>query len=351
MKQIIRSPLFHTSLGVLGLLVSSLSHAVPPIRSCHYYSGNEAAATISRTGELSGIVGEDVFSDRAESTLVVGDMSTQGVKIECSLTKGLHRGVGYVNNLTPVPELGRGFYKTNHESIALRVGFTNIAGGSINTVVDNWSVDSSSSLNRGDFTPKIHLVFQLGIFGYLPPGRYTVDLAPFEIKDRYGVESNAGSDTRDGVLALWFRPTAPLTLVIETASCDLNTKDIQADLGVVSPEEIPKTINVGKPIELTCERGVNIDYKFTTTGSTGVIDNNTLLLDETIANSAKGIGIQIIGDKDVPLYFDTYYRVTPTTTAGQNVQIPFSARYVKVGDDPVQTGKVHSVATFEVHYH
>ncbi|HFK2709188.1 TPA: type 1 fimbrial protein, partial [Escherichia coli] len=46
--------------------------------------------------------------------------------------------------------------------------------------------------------------------------------------------------------------------------------------------------------------------------------------------------------------FDTDYTPVQKTTLNQNVTIPLKARYIKMGS--VKSGRVNSVATFEVYY-
>uniref|UniRef100_UPI000C9C76B5 fimbrial protein n=1 Tax=Escherichia coli TaxID=562 RepID=UPI000C9C76B5 len=80
---------------------------------------------------------------------------------------------------------------------------------------------------------------------------------------------------------------------------------------------------------------------------TGVTGNNILNI-ESGSGMAEGVGLQILDSNNNVMVFDTDYTPVQKTTLNQNVTIPLKARYIKMGS--VKSGRVNSVATFEVYY-
>ena len=103
---------------------------------------------------------------------------------------------------------------------------------------------------------------------------------------------------------------------------------------------------IGIQIE-KCSQDVKVDYRFTSSGSTGVTVNNILNI-ESGSGMAEGVGLQILDSNNNVMVFDTDYTPVQKTTLNQNVTIPLKARYIKMGS--VKSGRVNSVATFEVYY-
>ncbi|MDL6338789.1 fimbrial protein [Escherichia coli] len=69
---------------------------------------------------------------------------------------------------------------------------------------------------------------------------------------------------------------------------------------------------------------------------------------ESGSGMAEGVGLQILDSNNNVMVFDTDYTPVQKTTLNQNVTIPLKARYIKMGS--VKSGRVNSVATFEVYY-
>lgn len=101
-------------------------------------------------------------------------------------------------------------------------------------------------------------------------------------------------------------------------------------------------------ISLTeCSADTRVDFRFTSSGSTGVTNGHTLNIADS-AQVASGIGIPILDKNNTLLTFDQDYTATTSTGDKEAVDIPLKARYIKTGD--VRPGKVDAVAIFDVFY-
>ena len=146
---------------------------------------------------------------------------------------------------------------------------------------------------------------------------------------------------------------SPAPVNVLSNSCNLVESHILAPLSTIVASEltngVSKTVSDDSfKIQLNnCDAGIQIDYQFTSAGSTGVTDGNILNI-ATGDHAADGVGIQILDSNDNVLQFDRNYTAVAQTTKDQSVTIPLQARYIKTGN--VKGGQVDAVATFEVYY-
>lgn len=156
----------------------------------------------------------------------------------------------------------------------------------------------------------------------------------------------------DGVTVARIR-VSPTTVIVQSNSCNLVEKNVLAPLSTIVASElangVSRTVSDDSfKIQLNnCSAGIQVDYQFTTAGSTGVTDGNILNI-ATGDHAADGVGIQIMDSNDNVLQFDRNYTAVAQTTQDQSVTIPLKARYIKTGN--VKAGQVDAVATFAVYY-
>ncbi len=146
---------------------------------------------------------------------------------------------------------------------------------------------------------------------------------------------------------------SPVAVNVQSNSCNLVESNILAPLSTIVASElangVSRTVSDDSfKIQLNnCDAGIQVDYQFTTAGSTGVTDGNILNI-ATGDSAASGVGIQILDSNDNVLQFDRNYTAVAQMTQDQSVTIPLKARYIRIGT--VKGGQVDAVATFEVYY-
>lgn len=104
--------------------------------------------------------------------------------------------------------------------------------------------------------------------------------------------------------------------------------------------------NVNVPITLNCAAGTNI--KATVTSSAGYIDTNTGKLKLSGANSATGIGIQLVNANNSPIKLNTKLTMQNNVSSGDYI-FNWKARYIKTGNT-ITAGSANSVATVNILY-
>lgn len=104
--------------------------------------------------------------------------------------------------------------------------------------------------------------------------------------------------------------------------------------------------NVNVPITLNCAAGTNI--KATVTSSAGYIDANTGKLKLSGANSAMGIGIQLVNANNNPIKLNTKLTMQNNASSGDYI-FNWKARYIKTGNT-ITAGSANSVATVNILY-
>lgn len=141
---------------------------------------------------------------------------------------------------------------------------------------------------------------------------------------------------------------------IQPGTCNLVDKNITVPLSDIGTDDFDSNgfsrVVSDDRFKLALEKcapDLRVDYRFTSSGSTGVNDNNILNI-ATGSGAAEGVGIQILDMNDNLLSFDTDYTAMTKTTKDQSITIPLKARYIKTGT--VKSGRVEAVATFEVYY-
>lgn len=184
-----------------------------------------------------------------------------------------------------------------------------------------------------------HAAMQLVVTGKVEEGY--LDTSRLTSEEKYG---------SDVVAQLLVSPTS---VHIQTNTCNLADKNIYVPLKTVHASDFGGQYSDiltdgGFKIEITdCHEGTQIDYQFTSAGSTGVTNGNILDI-ATGDGAASGVGIQILDNNNTVLNFDQTYTAISSTRANEVAEIPLQARYIKTGD--VKAGKVNAVATFEVFY-
>ncbi|WP_240324867.1 fimbrial protein [Enterobacter hormaechei] len=146
---------------------------------------------------------------------------------------------------------------------------------------------------------------------------------------------------------------SPTSVRITTNTCNLEDKNIYVPLRTVHAGDFDGQYSDiltddSFKIEITrCAAGTKVDYKFTSTGSTGVTNGNILDI-ASGEGAARGVGIQILDKNNAVLNFDQDYTAVSSVSANEAVTIPLQARYIKTGQ--ISAGKVEAMATFEVFY-
>ncbi|EJM7985614.1 fimbrial protein [Salmonella enterica] len=140
---------------------------------------------------------------------------------------------------------------------------------------------------------------------------------------------------------------------VRANTCNLMDDNILAPLETITSSELANGVsrvvsNSSFSIQIeNCSAGTQVDYQFTSSGSTSVTNGNILHIEKG-DNAAEGVGIQILDTNNNVLQFDTDYTAVTQTIQNQLVTIPLKARYVKTGT--IKAGKVDAVATFSVYY-
>jgi type 1 fimbria pilin len=146
---------------------------------------------------------------------------------------------------------------------------------------------------------------------------------------------------------------SPTSVRISTNTCNLVDKNIYVPLKTINAQDFNGQYSdiltdASFKIEVTdCKAGTKIDYQFKSSGSTGVTNGNILNI-ASGDNAASGVGIQILDRNDNVISFDQDYNAIASSRTNESVEIPLKARYIKTGE--VKSGKVDSVATFDVFY-
>lgn len=124
---------------------------------------------------------------------------------------------------------------------------------------------------------------------------------------------------------------------VTTLKCDINAPAIRLDIGnievstfkgrgTLSRESSPSKVG------LNCEKGTNINIVLTGTTDPDSVSDDTVLALTPGANSAKGIGVQILYN-NAPLSLNKTMNIMEAT--GGAVEINFSARYIQTQEQVV----------------
>lgn len=165
--------------------------------------------------------------------------------------------------------------------------------------------------------------------------------------------SRFNADYLMGSLAAVQLRFAPSNVNVIVNTCNLLSKNINVPLNTITTGSFSgaySDILSGSDFKIevaNCGAGTRVDYKFSSTGSTGVTDGNILNITQG-DDAASGVGIQVLDKENNVLNFDREYTGIESAGGQGTETIPLKARYVKTGT--VKGGVVNAVATFEVYY-
>lgn len=233
-------------------------------------------------------------------------------------------------------------FQTNVPGIGFRAAWANNTSSQLTAdyLMMPWH-KGSSTINKGYSYPiKIHAAIQFIVTG--PVGAGIIDTSKLIADWQY--------DNR--VIGQLRFNAVPVN--IQPGTCNLVDKNITVPLSDIGTDDVDSNgfsrVVSDDRFKLALEKcapDLRVDYRFTSSGSTGVNDNNILNI-ATGSGAAEGVGIQILDMNDNLLSFDTDYTAMTKTTKDQSITIPLKARYIKTGT--VKSGRVEAVATFEVYY-
>jgi type 1 fimbria pilin len=280
-------------------------------------------------------------SDTAVGTIVFEQTLDSGeIKMTCSSVGNKYKGYTSLTDADARSDVLEGVYQTNVPGIGIRMAQaqdrnTSYTSGDIIIPMHFYSYGGGAVA----FDTVFHAAMQLVVTGTVEEGY--LDTSRLTSEDKYG---------NDVVAQLLVSPTS---VHIQTNTCNLVDKNIYVPLETVHVSDFDgqysDILTDGSfKIEINdCREGTQIDYQFTSAGSTGVTNGNILDI-ATGDGAASGVGIQILDNNDTVLNFDQTYTAISSTRVNEVAEIPLQARYIKTGD--VKAGKVDAVATFEVFY-
>lgn len=146
--------------------------------------------------------------------------------------------------------------------------------------------------------------------------------------------------------------TVPIVLAgvtVAASGCDVSsTKEINIVLDDVQKSDLPdvnSTWGQSSPqnIQLACSKGTSVGITFSGTQSSDSAADASVLQNN---GSAQGIGVQLLKSDGTPYVLGT--RVAVSSSSGETVNIPVSARYIRTGD--MVAGSVTSSATYTLDY-
>lgn len=306
-----------------------------------------ALCTFTGGGDNGGIVTFNIPSiiqlepDVPVGTIIYDASIESGQIIQTCDSRDVQVRKGYVtlNDGDAREDVLPGVYKTNVEGIGIRVAAstTQLPGYTVSDLITPMTY--LGMIRSFSTTYNYRAAAQLVVIGKVAEG----DLNTSLLTSRETYDNDVIGEVR-------FSPTS---VRITTNTCNLVDKNIYVPLKTVNSQDFSgqySDILTDSSFKIDikdCSAGTQIDYQFTSTGSTGVTDGNILNI-ATGDSAASGVGIQILDKNNTVLQFDQNYTAITSTQDKVPVEIPLKARYVKTGE--VKAGKVDSVATFEVFY-
>nr|WP_249435199.1 fimbrial protein [Enterobacter chengduensis] len=312
----------------------------PVFAACHITSGNSGDGVV--VFQMPAVITVD--PDTPVGTVIYEhSVESNGVTFYCDSTKTWLRE-GYIAFTDADARYGvlEGVYQTNVPGIGFRAAASTEQFPSYTTenlitpfhnvgMIDNWTED----------TMTFRAIAQLVVTGTVEEG--------------YLDTSRLVSRTTMGDVVVGEMNFAPASvhIVTKTNTCNLVDKNIYVPLKTINVSDINGKLSDiltdgSFKIELTdCTAGTQVDYQFTSSGSTGVTNDNILNI-ASGDQAASGVGLQILDKNNTVLNFDQNYTAISSASDKVPVEIPLKARYIKTGQ--VKAGKVNSVATFEVYY-
>ena len=315
--------------GALLLLISGSSWA-----SCTFTQGGVGPGALT----IPALV---VNQDATPGTILYSqDLVGSTAKLKCTGVAPVYKGYRYLNTKW-----------TN--SVGLQSVFeTNVPGIGIQA---KWNNTGNSLTSDGNY-----------ILPYFEAA-YTTNDSEYNLTARIGIRIvvtgpvESGTIDANNLLAEWVYDNQtvaqltfnPVSVNVQANTCNLVEKDISVPLKQITTGEFDNGYSAvvsddAFKIQLdACKADMRVDYRFTTSGSTGVTSGNILSI-ASGTDAAEGVGIQILDNNNSVIQFDTDYTAVSKTTENQAITIPLKARYVKTGT--VKAGQVDAVATFEVYY-
>jgi type 1 fimbria pilin len=144
--------------------------------------------------------------------------------------------------------------------------------------------------------------------------------------------------------------------VVQSSSCQVNTKTVSVDLGAATPKELPSVGSVSPKLsnfslQLNCQSGSNVYLTLTDNQNPS---NTSDRLGLAKSSSGSGVAIQVLKD-GVPVNFGPDSAAAGTTNQmplgaapDGTLNVPLAARFVRTG--ALAPGTVQSVATFTFSY-
>lgn len=326
------------------ILIAFLSFWLSPtvLASCYFSGGGGNPAEVNFT--IPQLI---VNSDSPPGTVIyTAEATSASITVTCDADGDIYQG--YNNGLMPYDARPdnplQGVYETNVPGIGFRAAWANNTSATLNegALISLWHMGSSKVRKSDGYYPiKLHAIIQFVVTGSVYSGVGTVHTPKLYADWKY-----------DNLVMGQLR-FSDISVFVQSQTCELTEKNITVPLNDITAGEF--TNNVSKvvsddrfKIQLNnCDAGIQVDYQFTSAGSTGVTDG-TILNIANGDNAASGVGIQILDSHDNVLRFDQNYTAVAQTTQDQSVTIPLKARYIKTGS--VKAGQVNSVATFTIYY-
>lgn len=196
----------------------------------------------------------------------------------------------------------------------------------------SWLQEGNKSFTIGNYTLEIIKSGELGKNNKVPA-------APL------------GKSTYDGNTIAEFNLLKPI--VLSQTSCQ--APSIQVSMGddyqvteFNKAGSTPRMINFN--VGLTkCEQGINsVTYSLDATSQ--VLDSQKGIVALDSSSTAKGIGLQLIGETGQPLALGTTYTFAGFNSTTTNFNIPLSATYYRLAGSTLEAGSANASVTFTVNY-
>lgn len=325
-------------------------HAITLLVFCACFNSSAwASCSITSAGATPAVVTFTippivVSSDAEPGTVLYSEhLNSAAIKVKCSAKGNIYQGYTILSDADLVTNISLDkVYATNIPGIGFRAGWGNNASSPLSSsnLISPWHM-GTSKVNPADGTYPITLNAAIELVVTGPIGNGLLDTSRLVADWKY-----------DNTVVGQLRFTST-SINVQANTCNLVEKNITVPLRPITTSEFENGVsNVVSDsrfqIQLDqCAAGVQVDYKFTTAGSTGVSNSHTLNI-AAGSGAAEGVGIQILDSNNSIVLFDQDYTAVAKTTENQLVSIPLKARYIKSGT--IKGGDVNAVATFEVSY-
>lgn len=309
--------------------------------NCSYIDGTSASSYIVTVPPLN--VQRDVPAGTIlwdSGTLVAPNKTS----VKCTAASPIWRGYDD-STLTRVNVLDdNGIYQTNNPGIAIRVWWVNITNADLSDARAFQSPKSQEGTGTCGGSGCTYSNMQGGFnVQLIATGKPITD-------DPLQLTRFSAARTYDEIPVLYIS-FVDTDVVVNSASCVLNSKNISVDLGkqilgthLVHPGDTSSP--VGFNIDLTCDPNTNVNVLFS--GATVSGDNTTLALSNpTDSTSAQGVGVQVLYN-DQPVTFGTLLPAMQNVAEG-GVILPFQAQILRLNEE-LKAGEVNATATFEMIY-